>query len=98
MLVWDDLSSDEKVKIFDKGVNIKNTVDIHKLLVSYRSGDVYIPKVDSTEALKSEAYYFAECIEKGIEPFNNGEAGLEVVKLLEAADESLINDGKKVKL
>jgi predicted dehydrogenase len=98
MLVWDDVSADEKVKIYDKGVRIKNTEGIHKLLVSYRSGDMYVPKVENTEALKLEADYFVECIEKDQKPFNDGEAGLQVVKMLEAADKSLKNDYKKIRL
>ena len=98
MMVWDDLSSDEKVKIYDRGVEFKNTVGIHKLLVSYRSGDVYIPHINNTEALKMEADYFVECLEKNHKPFNDGEAGLKVVKILEAVDKSLKNDGKKIRL
>jgi predicted dehydrogenase len=98
MLVWDDLSSDEKVKIYDKGVDIKDSNGVHKLLVSYRSGDVHIPKVDNTEALKLEISYFSECIEKNERPFNDGEAGLEVVRMLEAADQSLKDGFKKVRL
>jgi len=98
MLVWDDMSSDEKVKIYDKGVKIKNTEGIHKLLVSYRSGDMYVPKVEATEALKLEADYFVEYIENNHKPFNDGEAGLKVVKMLEAADKSLKNDCKKIRL
>ena len=98
MLVWDDLSSDEKVKIYDKGVDIKDPNGVHKLLVSYRSGDVYIPKVDNTEALKLEVDYFAESLEKNETPFNDGEAGLEVVRILEAAEKSLRNGFKKIPL
>ena len=98
MLVWDDISSDEKIKIYDKGVDITNTNGIHKLLVSYRSGDVYVPHIDNTEALKLEADYFVECLENGHKPFNDGEAGLKVVKMLEAADKSLKNEGKKIRL
>jgi len=98
MLVWDDLSSDEKVKIYDKGVQMKNTVGIHDLLVSYRSGDVHIPKVETTEALNLEASYFVDCIELNQKPFNDGEAGLRVVRMLEAANTSLKNDSKKVGL
>jgi len=96
MVVWDDLSSDEKVKIYDKGVEIENTDTIHELLVSYRSGDMHVPKVDNTEALGMEVNYFAECIEKDFKPFNDGEAGLDVVKMLQASDESLKKDGKKI--
>ena len=104
MLVWDDLNPDEKVKIYDRGVDVKssnsgkNKNGIHELLVSYRSGDVHIPKLEGTEALKAEAQYFVQCIEKNDEPFNNGQAGLQVVRLLEAADESLKNGGKRITL
>lgn len=98
MLVWDDLSSDEKVKVYDRGVNIKNTEGIHNLLVSYRSGDMHVPKVDNTEALKLEVEHFSECIERNQKPINDGEAGLKVVRMLEAADKSLKNDCKKIKL
>lgn len=98
MLIWDDLSSDEKVKIYDKGVKIDNTNGIHNLLVSYRSGDMYAPKVENTEALKLEADYFVEYIEENKKPVNDGEAGLQVVRMLEAADKSLKNDHKKVTL
>ena len=102
MLVWDDLDPDEKVKIYDRGVDVKNTNGgkngIHDLLVSYRSGDVHIPKLEGTEALKAEAQYFVQCIEKNQEPFNNGQTGLQVVRFLEAADESLKHGGKRVEL
>jgi len=103
MLVWDDLDADEKVKIYDRGVEIKGTNGnakngAYELLVSYRSGDVYIPKLEGAEALKAEAQYFVECVEKGEEPFNNGQAGLQVVRLLEAADKSIKNGGKRIEL
>jgi predicted dehydrogenase len=104
MLVWDDLDADEKIKIYDRGVEFKsangtgNTAEINDLLVSYRSGDVHIPKLDSIEALRAEASYFVKCIEANEEPFNNGEAGLRVVRMLEAADRSIKNDGRTVPL
>jgi len=98
MLVWDDLSSDEKVKVYDRGVNVENSEGIHNLLVSYRSGDMHVPKIDNTEALKLEVEYFVECIEKNKKPINDGEAGLCVVRMLEAADKSLKYDSKKIKL
>jgi predicted dehydrogenase len=66
--------------------------------VSYRSGDVHIPKLEVTEALKAEAQYFVECVEKNQEPFNNGLSGLQVVRLLEAADESIKNGGQRIEL
>jgi predicted dehydrogenase len=98
MLVWDDLESDEKIKIYDRGVEFKNGEGIDKLLVSYRSGDMYSPRIPNTEALQLEAQYFLECIEKSIEPFNNGEAGLKVVRMLEATDKSIKNGGGKIKI
>ena len=70
----------------------------HELLVSYRSGDVYIPKLEGIEALKAEAEYFVECLEKDLEPRNNGQAGLQVVRLLEAADESIKKGGQRIEL
>jgi predicted dehydrogenase len=102
MLVWDDLNPDEKVKIYDRGVDIKSSNGskngIHDLLVSYRSGDVHIPKLEGIEALKAEAQYFVECIEKNVEPFNNGQAGLQIIRLLEAADRSIKNGGLRIEL
>jgi predicted dehydrogenase len=102
MLVWDDLDADEKVRIYDRGVDIKSANGgkngVHELLVSYRSGDVHIPRLEAAEALKAEAQYFVECVEKGQDPFNDGRAGLQVVRLLEAADESIKNGGKRVEL
>ena len=98
MVVWNDLEADEKVKIYDKGVDIKNGQGVYDLLVSYRSGDMWAPKVDQTEALKTEARYFIDCIEKNQTPFNDGHAGLRVVQMLEAAAVSLKNQGKPVEL
>jgi len=102
MLVYDDLSADEKVKIYDRGVDVKSGGQekngIHELLVSYRSGDASIPKLDVAEALLAEAQYFVRCLERNEEPFNNGLAGLKIVQLLEAADESLKQGGRKIEL
>jgi predicted dehydrogenase len=98
MLVWNDLEADEKIKVYDKGVNVKNGQNVYDLLVSYRSGDMWAPKVDQGEALAAEAKYFVECVSKNQKPFNDGMAGLRVVKMLEAADQSLRVRGKAVEL
>jgi predicted dehydrogenase len=98
MVVWNDMEVDEKVKVYDKGVEITNGQGVYDLLVSYRSGDMWAPKVDQTEALKLEAKYFVECIEKNETPFNDGVAGLRVVRLLEAAAQSLKDRGRPVQL
>jgi predicted dehydrogenase len=98
MLVWNDLEPDEKIKVYDKGVDIANGQGVYDLLVSYRSGDVWAPKVEQTEALKFELGYFIDCIVKNQAPVNDGAAGLRVVRLLEAAEESLNLRGKAIVL
>jgi predicted dehydrogenase len=98
MLVWNDLDPDEKIKVYDKGVNITSREGVYDMLVSYRSGDVWGPKVDSTEALKVELQYFIDCILNDRTPSNDGAAGLRVVRLLEAAEQSLNARGKLVTL
>jgi len=98
MLVWNDLEADEKIKIYDRGVQITSGESVYDLLVSYRSGDVWAPKCDQTEALKLELEYFVDCILNDRTPTNDGAAGLRIVRLLEAADESLKHRGRLVAL
>jgi len=98
MLVWNDLEPDEKIRVYDKGVDIANGEGVYELLVSYRSGDVWAPKVDQTEALKNELGYFLDCVIKHQTPSNDGAAGLRVVRLLEAAEQSLTDRGRIVLL
>ena len=66
MLVWNDLEADEKIKVYDKGVKTitADGQSVYDLLVSYRSGDMWAPKVEQTEALTAEAKYFVDCISK----------------------------------
>jgi predicted dehydrogenase len=96
MLVWNDLEADEKLKIYDKGVEVKSQEGLYNLLVSYRSGDMWAPQVEQVEALRLELGYFADCIRKNETPFNDGRAGLKVVRMLEAASESLAKRGSLV--
>lgn len=99
MLVWNDLEADEKIKIYDKGVSMSsNPGNLHKLLVSYRSGDMWAPQVEQVEALRAETAYFLQCIEKNETPFNDGMNGLRVVRILEAAEKSVRNRGQAVAL
>jgi predicted dehydrogenase len=98
MLVWNDLEADEKLKIYDKGVQIDNSEGLYKMLVSYRSGDMWAPQLEQVEALRQEMHYFVDCVTTGKEPFNNGAAGLRVVRMLEAASESLKKRGALVQL
>lgn len=98
MLVWNDLEADEKIKVYDKGVQMDNRQGVYDLLVSYRSGDMWAPRVEQTEALRSELTYFTECVEKGAKPHNDGHAGRRVVRMLQAADQSLKQRGEMVPL
>ena len=98
MLVWNDLEADEKIKIYDKGVHITSREGLYNLLVNYRSGDMWAPQVEQVEALKGELAYFVDCISNDHAPFNDGAAGLRVVKLLEAANQSVRKRGTLVYL
>jgi predicted dehydrogenase len=98
MLVWNDLEADEKIKIYDKGVDVKSRENEYNLRVSYRSGDMWAPRVEQLEALRVETSYFVECVRKGETPFNDGEAGLRVVRMLEACDRSLKSEGETIHL
>ena len=99
MLVWNDLEADEKIKIYDKGVSMStNPSNLHQLLVSYRSGDMWAPQVEQIEALRAETGYFLKCIQENQTPFNDGVNGLRVVRLLEAAEKSVRQRGELVTL
>jgi len=94
MLVWNDLGPDEKIKIYDKGVKVKTKEGQYNLLVDYRSGDMWAPKVEQTEALKLMAEKFVDYVKNGGTVVNDGIAGLNNVKMLEAANKSLNNKGE----
>jgi len=98
MLVWNDLVADEKVRVYDKGVDITSGEGLRDILVSYRTGDMWAPQVQQLEALRVELDYFAKCIMEGTTPFNDGIAGLRIVKMLEAADRSIQKRGELVRL
>jgi len=98
MLVWNDLDADEKIKIYDKGIHTDDGEGLYEMLVSYRMGDVWVPRLEQAEALKLETQYFIDCIEKAETPFNDGISGLRVVRMLEAANKSLKNRGGLVYL
>jgi predicted dehydrogenase len=99
MIVYDDREPSEKVKVYDRGVTLSaGREEVYELLVSYRSGDMWAPKLDQTEGLQREARHFIECIRNGTNPETDGLAGLRVVKLLEAAEASMRARGKLVEL
>jgi predicted dehydrogenase len=98
MLVWNDLEADEKLKVYDRGVQVSNGSGVYELLVSYRSGDMWSPKVEQSEALKLEAAHFVDCILNDKAPITDGAAGLRVVRMLEAANQSAAQRGRQVQL
>src|SRR6266851_7247861 len=98
MVVWNDLVADEKVRVYDKGVQFTSGEGIRDLLVSYRSGDMWAPQLEQSEALHVELEYFADCVMNNKTPFNDGHAGLRVVRMLEAAEESIQKKGQLVRL
>ena len=94
MIVYDDLEPIEKIRLYDKGVTVtENSEGVHKMLISYRTGDMWSPKLDETEALMLEARHFVECIGRGQKPTTSGEQGLELVRILEASNKSLRQRG-----
>ena len=98
MLVWNDLTTDEQVRVYDKGVSVSSREGVYNLLVNYRSGDMWAPRLERAEALTHELSYFVDCIINNRTPMNDGHAGMRVVKMLEAASQSLSQRGALVYL
>ncbi len=98
MVVWNDLEADEKIRVYDKGVEKVNAEGIYEMLVKYRTGDMWAPQVEHTEALKMELEYFVQCIHTNQTPINDGKAGWRVVQMLEAANLSLKSRGAMIDL
>lgn len=98
MLIWNDLESDEKIRIYDRGINLTSREGVYDLLVSYRSGDMWAPQIENVEALSLEISHFNTSILENRVPMNDGMAGLRVVKILEAASKSLANRGIEVRI
>jgi predicted dehydrogenase len=100
MMVFDDLDPAEKIKIYDKGILFtKNDKELmYQNIIQYRIGDMYAPKIDQTEALKVLIDHLADCIIKKKKPITDGESGLRVVRILEAADKSIKKGGAKITL
>jgi len=98
MLLWDDLDPEDKIRIYDKGVEVDSRQGIYEMLYSYRWGDMWAPRISGAEALNQELSYFLHCLESGEKPHNDGRAGLRVVELLEASSRSLAQGGRTIEL
>ncbi len=99
MIAWDDLEPSEKIKVYDKGVTLTSDRDAaHRLRVGYRTGDMWAPKLATTEALATEVSHFVDCIASGRQPLTDGLAGLRIVELLESAHWSMRQGGRPIDL
>ena len=99
MIVYDDLEPSDKLKVYDKGITVTPGAEaVYKMLVSYRSGDMWAPRLDNTEALYTEALHFIDCVKNKRPSETDGFAGLRMVKMIEAAEESLRDRGRLVEL
>src|SRR5688572_20093695 len=99
MILYDDLDPSEKVKVYDKGIVVSQSPEaVYEMLVSYRSGDMWAPRLDTTEALHTEALHFIDCIQNNKKPETDGPAGLRLVRIVEAAEKSLRARGQLVEI
>jgi len=100
MVVYDDLEPSEKLKIYDRGAALaeQSEESLHRVIVDYRMGDMWAPHLNQGEALRLETSHFADCIRNRKQPITDGQAGLRVVRILEAADKSLALRGQPVEI
>ncbi len=99
MIVWDDNQPSEKLRVYDKGIEVIETdAQVYKTLVQYRTGDMHCPKIDATEALAVEVQNIVDVLIKGAKPVSDGLSGLMVVKILEAAQHSIKQHGREIKI
>jgi predicted dehydrogenase len=97
MVVYDDLEASEKVKVYDKGITLSDDPAAqHQMRISYRSGDAWAPHLDTREALALEAAEFVRSVNTSARPVSDGESGLRIVKILEAASRSMNEKGVPV--
>jgi predicted dehydrogenase len=97
MITYDDLQPSEKVKVYDKGVSFTDDPKkIYEMRVGYRTGDMWAPKLDETEALRVAVEHFADCMEQSKAPETDGQMGMRVVELVEAATSSMRGRGETV--
>jgi predicted dehydrogenase len=98
MILYNDMEPTEKIKIYDTGYKHINDEDKKRVLVDYRTGDIHVPKLNTTEALWEMANDFITCIHEKKQPKSSGNIGLDVMKILEASNKSIKNKGCEVVL
>jgi predicted dehydrogenase len=98
-LVYNDLSPDEKIKVYDRGITVSEDAETRRgVMIGYRTGDVWSPRIEGQEPLQAMVRHFADCIREGKTPLTDGEAGLRVVRILEAAQRSIKAQGGRITL
>jgi hypothetical protein len=98
MILYNYLVPSEKVRVYDTGYNHKTEEDRTRIMVDYRTGDVYIPKLSSREALAGVADDFIQSVIHKKDPMSNATLGKSVVRILEASQESIKNNGKEIRI
>ncbi len=98
MAVFDDMSATEKIRVYDKGAEVKRGATDAIEAISVRHGEIRIPLVPSAEPLRIEAQHFVDCVREGRTPRSDGRSGLRVVNVLAGATESLKQDGAPVRI
>ena len=98
-IIYNDLEPSEKVKVYNRGLDVSETFDSKEdLMVNYRTGDMWAPQIDQTEGLSVVVRHFRDCIFEDKQPIANGQAGLRIVQIMEAADKSLEMQGSPVEI
>ena len=97
-LIYNDLDPVEKVKVYDSGITVRegDVEGLRNVLIDYRTGDIHSPRLGQAEPLRNVASHFVECIEQGKTPLSDGEGGLRVVKILDAAQKSIEQGGVRI--
>lgn len=98
MAIFDDMESSEKIRLYDKGFDWQKNYGNYETFLTLREGDIHIPKIDMVEPLKLECQHFIDCIVNKKQPFTDGENGLRVLQVLNAAQKSMVQDGRPVKI
>lgn len=98
MILYNDLEPTEKVKIYDTGYSYSNDEEKNRVLVDYRTGDIHVPKLETSEALLGMANDFVLCVKEKKQPKSSCHLGLDVVRILEASNKSIKNGGREIVL
>lgn len=99
MIVYDDMQPTEKIKVYDKGITLNSSAEkAYQLRIGYRAGDMWAPHISAKEALQTEVEHFVDCVRNGRQPLSGGESGLQVIEILEAASQSMMEKGRPVRI